>query len=275
MALVTLFSTRGAPGVTTTALGLSLVWPRPSILIEADVSGSSSIGGGYLQGAIPPGQGLINLAVEHRSGTLSAASIRNQAQALTKDSARRAILALNSATQIAALTPTFWERLAYVLRELTANTEDALDVIVDAGRIGAVGWPKQVAQRSDSVLVVTRTHLDALVSVHANTERLRAFMDEAPIGTDGLGLVLIGEGRPYRAKETASTVGLPVVTTVAFDPANADALSRGKVRQRRFGTSVLVRSLRSAADDIARAAAYNSEQLARPDGARAATGGQS
>lgn len=268
MPVITLLSTRGAPGVTTTALGLTLVWPRPAVLIEADVSGSSSIGGGFLQGASPPGHGLINLAVAHRSGTLSAATIREQAQPLTEDTSRRAVLALNNATQITGLTSAFWERLGQVLREVAAS---GVDILVDAGRIGTAGWSAPVAQRSDLVLVATRTHLDAVVSAHANADRLRTLMGDAPIGTDGLGLALIGEGRPYRAKEMADTIGLPVSATVAFDPANADALSRGKVRRRRLVASPLVRSLRSAADEIGELAEKNSAQLAHPD--QATTGG--
>lgn len=263
MAVISLLSTRGAPGVTTTTLGLCLVWPRPAVLIEADVSGSSSIGGGYLQGATPPGHGLINLAVAHRSGTLSAATIREQAQPLTRDGTRRAVLALHNATQISGLTTTFWEQLGQVLRDVSAA---GMDVIVDAGRVGAAGWPAPVIHRSDAVLVAMRTNLDAVVSVHANVSRLRALTEESPVATDGLRLMLIGEGRPYRAKQTSTTIGLPVAATVAFDPTNADALSRGLTRGRRFATSPLVRSLRSAADEIGRLAERASAQLAHPDG---------
>ena len=36
MAVVSLASTRGAPGVTTAALALAMLWPRPAVLVEAD-----------------------------------------------------------------------------------------------------------------------------------------------------------------------------------------------------------------------------------------------
>lgn len=43
MAVITVTSANGAPGVTTTALALALAWPRPCLLVEADVAGGSSI----------------------------------------------------------------------------------------------------------------------------------------------------------------------------------------------------------------------------------------
>lgn len=36
MAIVALVSASGSPGVTATALGLALLWPRPVMLVEAD-----------------------------------------------------------------------------------------------------------------------------------------------------------------------------------------------------------------------------------------------
>ena len=36
MSLIVLTSASGSPGVTTTALGLALGWPRPALLVDAD-----------------------------------------------------------------------------------------------------------------------------------------------------------------------------------------------------------------------------------------------
>ena len=41
MAVIALASASGSPGVTTTALGLALLWPRPVLLVEADPTGGS------------------------------------------------------------------------------------------------------------------------------------------------------------------------------------------------------------------------------------------
>ena len=48
MAVIALASASGSPGVTTTALGLALLWPRPVLLVEADPTGGSGLAGGLL-----------------------------------------------------------------------------------------------------------------------------------------------------------------------------------------------------------------------------------
>ena len=45
--IITLTSARGGTGVTTTAVGLAAVWPRPVLLVEADPCG-------YIRGAGRP-----------------------------------------------------------------------------------------------------------------------------------------------------------------------------------------------------------------------------
>ena len=63
MAVVTLSSASGSPGVTTTALGLALLWPRPVLLIEADPTGGSNLLAGYFRGTRQYDAGLIELAL--------------------------------------------------------------------------------------------------------------------------------------------------------------------------------------------------------------------
>jgi len=47
MAVIVLASASGSPGVSTTALGLTLNWHRPVLLVDADPTGSSSVFAGY------------------------------------------------------------------------------------------------------------------------------------------------------------------------------------------------------------------------------------
>ena len=72
MAIITLCSASGSPGVTTTALGLALSWTRPVILVEADATDPMAASGaisvlnrlgaevfapdlpGYRRPAVPP-----------------------------------------------------------------------------------------------------------------------------------------------------------------------------------------------------------------------------
>lgn len=261
MALMVLTSSRGAPGVTTSALALVLLWPRPAVLAEADVSGSSSVAAGYLRGTIGPQRGLINLAVAHRAGTMTAESIREQAVALTDDESRWFVPALANAEQGGSLTARFWDQLGATL---TALGRAGSDVIIDAGRAGAVNGPEPLLRYADTVLLVARTSLDAVVSARARVSQLRAAVADSVAGSGALGLLLVGEGRPYRAGDVSKAVGLPVVATISHDEANAQVFSHGAPRSRRFDTSPLVRSIRSAADEIQRAAAARQAHLAPP-----------
>jgi hypothetical protein len=261
MAVIALTSSRGAPGVTTTALALALVWPRPVVLVEADVSGSSSVGAGYLRGNLDPNRGLISFAVAHRAGSLTTDTIREQAVPLSDDDTKLLVPGLASADQVGSLTTDLWDRLGGVLAALDrAGT----DVLVDAGRLGMVGGPDPLLGQAQMVLLVMRTSLDGVVSARARIGQLRTLRAESVAGPDGLGLLPVGEGRPYRATEVVKAVGLPVVATVSHDEPNAQVLSHGAPRNRRFDVCPLVRSARSAADEIQRVAASATPHLAPP-----------
>lgn len=70
MAVIVLASASGAPGVTTSALGLALVWPRPVVLVDADPVGGSAVLAGYCQGTVAHNDAMVGLALAHRDGHL-------------------------------------------------------------------------------------------------------------------------------------------------------------------------------------------------------------
>ena len=70
MAVIVLGSAAGSPGVTTSALGLALTWPRPVLLIEADPTGGSAMLAGFFRGTTAHTAGLIDLAWAQREGLL-------------------------------------------------------------------------------------------------------------------------------------------------------------------------------------------------------------
>ena len=73
MSMIVLASASGSPGVTTTALGLVLGWPRPALLVEADPTGGSAIAAGYLRGSVVPPEAMIELAMaQHADAVLDA-----------------------------------------------------------------------------------------------------------------------------------------------------------------------------------------------------------
>ena len=53
MTLTVLTSASGSPGVSTSALGMSLAWSKPVLLVEADPTGGSAILAGWFHGRPP------------------------------------------------------------------------------------------------------------------------------------------------------------------------------------------------------------------------------
>ncbi len=63
MAVIALTSASGSPGVTTTAVALAFLWPRPVVLVEADPTGGSAILAGYFRGTREYDVGIVELAL--------------------------------------------------------------------------------------------------------------------------------------------------------------------------------------------------------------------
>lgn len=240
MAVISLASTRGAPGVTTAALALAMLWPRPAVLVEADVSGGSSIMAGYLKGAVVPDRGLVSLAVAHRRGALDQ-QFYDQTIPLI-DNRVRLVPGLVSSQQAASMDK-LWSPLGIVLAALERT---GTDVIIDTGRLGMTHAPTPLIRASDAVLLVTRTDLPAVSAARARIGSLRDDLVQRGQGDDTLALLLVGEGRPYKAKEIHKALETPVLASLAWDPAAADALSIGAAYGRKFAGAPLLRSARVA-----------------------------
>jgi len=243
MAVIVLTSAKGAPGVTTTALALTLAWPRPVLLLEADVSGSSSILAGYYQGQTPHDKGLIDLALAHRRGTLTDGL--HTASIELPGGQARLIPGLTGPSQAATMQPV-WEPIAVVLSALERT---GTDVIVDAGRLGTTGGPTPLLYAADVTLLTTRTTLPAVAATRAWAQPLREDLTRHGPGADALGLLLVGEGQPYNAREIQTFTGTPVISAIGWDPVHAEVFSRGATA-RKLDTSTLVRSVRAAASTI-------------------------
>jgi hypothetical protein len=256
MAVVALTSARGAPGVSTAALAMTLLWPRTALLAECDPAGGSSVLAGYLRGTVDHSRGLLNLAVAHRHGELeqtlwsqlvpltAAAAIRDRKPGSGPDE-RWLLPGLSDAAQ-APSTAALWGPLSSLLASLERAGSD---VIVDAGRLGAAYAPTSLLRQADLVLLVTGTSLPAVAAARARLAVLRDELAVTATGgadTSALGLLLVGEGRPYTAREITGATGVPTVAALAWDPASAEVLSAGAAPGRRFDTSPLVRSTRAA-----------------------------
>lgn len=237
MAVICLTSASGSPGVTTTAVGLAFSWPRPVVLVEADPTGGSGILAGFLRGTTPYEAGLIELA-------LSPLSISDALRdAVTPLSLTVGFVAgVRSHAQASALRDV-WAPLAQALSGLEANGQD---VIVDAGRLGLLGSPTPLLEAADATLLVTRANLPAISAARSWAESVR----QPPTGWRHQGLLLVGEGQPYRDSEVAKVLGMPVVADLPDDPAAAAVYHRGVEPPKNFATGAYVRALTGAGQSV-------------------------
>ena len=256
MALIVLASASGSPGVTTAALGLALAWPRPTLLVDADPSGSLAIPAGYFRGGqLPTDLTVVDLAMSHRQSTLADDLPRMLIP--VPDSNVQFLCGPRRHNQARSLE-SLWEPLAGAFKAL--DERNGQDVIVDAGRLGLEGSPLPLLAAADLALLVTRSTLPALVAAASWSQTLREMFSRS--GADShLGALLVGQGMPYGVKETAKTLQLPVVTSLAWDQPSAEVLSLGAKAPRRFEQSNLSRSLRAGVQAIQSAVTTSREDL--------------
>jgi hypothetical protein len=255
MAVIVLASAAGSPGVTTSALGLALTWPRPVLLIEADPTGGSAMLAGYFRGNAAHTTGLIDLAWAQREGLLAEALA--ELPMPIPDSSASLLPGVRSHTQAGSLGA-LWEPLAAALKALDGTGRD---VIIDAGRLGLSGSPEPLIYAADLMLLVMRSDLVALAAARSWADTLRSGFDErgAPNSVQAL---LVGEGRPYRGRDVAKVLGLHVAAALAWQEAEAAVFSRGAAAPRRFDGRALPRALRAAGAAIESVIAADSTQLA-------------
>jgi hypothetical protein len=237
MAVIVLCSASGSPGVTTTAVAMALNWPRPVVLVEADPTGGSGILAGFMRGTVEYDVGLIELA-------LSPLNVVDGLREVMRPIASEVsfVAGVRTPAQARALLD-LWPTLAGVLSDLDAS---GTDVMVDAGRLGLEGSPRPLIEEADLTLLVTRGNLPALAAARAWADQARS----TAAGWRQAGLLLVGEGRPYRAQEVTKVLGLPVVTDLPDDTESAAVYHRGAAPPKRFETGSFLRAVQAGIQAI-------------------------
>lgn len=244
MAVVVCASATGAPGVTSTVLGLALAWPRDILLADCDRDPAQAIPAGYLRGIDVSGRGLLGLSRAHREGRSLVQEAWLQAVPLSSGTEpNRRFLPGFTHPGSAVLFQPVWPDVGHAFAELG---DGGADVLVDAGRVGRDGLPPGLLAVADIVLLFVRSSLRSLAALRLHlpgvVEHVAAASDRAEIG-----LAVVGEGRPYSGAEIAQQFGQPVRLTVAFDPIAAGVYSDGEPEPRKFGEGALPRSMRVGA----------------------------
>ena len=242
MAVIVCASAAGAPGVTTTALGLALTWSRDVLLADCDRDPSQSIQAGYLRGMDHGGRGLAALARLHRENRALASDLWRHTVPLTQSGdVRRQFLPGFSQPATVRLFDNVWAELSDALAGLD---ELDTDVIVDAGRVGRDGLPLPLLAQASAVCILTHTSLRALAATRLHLPLVADQLDQLPVAA-ALGLVLVGPNAPYSGGEIAAQFGTPCWAEIELNHKLASVLSDGAPEPKKFHQSSLMSQYRA------------------------------
>ena len=220
MSLIVLTSASGAPGVTTTTLGLACTWNRAAIVVEADPVGGAGVLAGYFRGFQAPTQSVVDLLMAHRAGRLSE---QFPESLIPIESTTASVLPGPRSHAQAFSARELWEPLSLIWKGLHSLETD---VLIDAGRLGMECYAEPLLGSSDLILLVTRSDLPSLAAAKQWSERAVGTRKSHP-ETPEWAVILIGAGKPYSAHEVSAVLGLPVVSKLALDSRGAAVFSHG------------------------------------------------
>jgi hypothetical protein len=250
MAMVAVAAGKGAPGVTTTAVMLAAVWPRPVLLAECDPAGGDLV---YrfpaaAGGALDPRRGLLSLAAAARHG-LRPGQVWEHTQRLP--GGLDVLTGVTTAEQGAGLGP-LWGQLGTTLGRLPQA-----DVIADCGRLDLAGPYCGLLAQAAAIVLVTRHDLGQVVRLRERIPALLAALaSRGPDAAATVSVLLIAAPRrlPVARAEVAGALWpgggrVTVASGLAYDPRAARQL-RGDWGVR-LDSSLLARTARAVAGQLA------------------------
>jgi hypothetical protein len=176
MALITVMSAKGAPGGTTTAMLLASLWPRPTILVDADpMGGDVALRLPREDGrAMDRERGLLSLLPAARRGLLPEMVAQHAQTALGGQQVLAGLDGPEQSTAVAPLWPTLADTFAQVA---------GCDVVVDAGQVHQRSPHLALVERSDAVLWVYRPTAWGVLHTRRRLEGLTGLLADSPTRT--------------------------------------------------------------------------------------------
>jgi MinD-like ATPase involved in chromosome partitioning or flagellar assembly len=225
MALIAIASDKGAPGVTTAALALAAVWPRPVLLAECDPAGGDLVyrfpaaDGSHLD----PRRGVLSLAVVARRG-MQPQQVWEHTQKL--HGGLDVLAGVTNAEQGAGLS-LLWGPIGKILAALPQA-----DVIADCGRLGADGPLYDLLAEATTVLLVTKVHVADVIRLRDRAAAFAAAAASRGRRGFGVGVVVVADHKKLRAAlgEVQHVLGqsnapATVLGGIAHDVKGADLLA--------------------------------------------------
>lgn len=245
--LIALASVKGSPGVTSTALALAAVWPRPVVLLEADLAGGDLA---YRcraahGGAVSANRGLLRLAAAVRGGAPRPDAVFNESQRLA--CGVNLIQGVTSSAQARGLAA-LWQTIGQ------ACTSAEVDVIADLGRLDRASALMPLTQAAHHLLPVASTSLDSVMHLTEGLNDVAGGI--AQRGTVNISPILVGPDA-HAARDCAdlddllTRAGLPITPTqpMPYDPKALQRLEQGE-RAGRLGRTLLLRAARAVAASL-------------------------
>ncbi|PVG82113.1 hypothetical protein DDE18_15660 [Nocardioides gansuensis] len=243
--LISLASVKGSPGVTSTALAMAAVWPRPVVLLEADASG-----GGLAYrctaatgGPLPATKGIFTLAAAIRGGMPSGDVVVDHAQLLA--CGVRVVQGVVSPMQARGMG-SLWSTIA------EACQTSGVDVIADLGRLDRASVTLPIAQASDYVLPVAAATLESVMHLRGQLPELSVALRQHEVGR--LVPLLVGpDGHAARDCRDLDElldqtgVGAEPSRPVPVDARTVQRLEAGERGNGRLGRTLLLRATRLVA----------------------------
>lgn len=255
MSILALASAGSSPGVTTLAVALTLQWPRPCLLTEADVSKPSSVIPGLLQGAMPPDTGLMGIAQASSMEPLTdthifdfAVDLHTQLGTDNPDTPRLLLPALSEPAGARRMR-SFWSDLLRVLRGLEAQPVDS---VIDLGRIEDVHGRDDLVSDSDHLCLITRSDLGSVAAVKAWLPELEAQRASRGAGATISVVVVEDVAQKVESREIAKYLGVPVMGRIPH-VSQAAAFYSGGARVSRRGMRALDSAVAGAGASLVQA----------------------
>jgi hypothetical protein len=228
MTLYAFASTHGAPGVTTTVLGLAAAWRdatgRAVLVLEADPDG------GVLAARfddLRADRTLADVAVEGRR-QFEMETVLSSAQSLW--GGLPVVVAPPSAEQSSSALGASAERLAAGLA-----AADDLDVLVDLGRLTTRSPALPFARRAVTTVLVARPTFESVASMTTRVGELRSRGCQVCVATIG--------DQPYRPHDVGAAVDAPLLASLPDDSRAAATFVGTGGGERRLRRSLLWRTL--------------------------------
>jgi hypothetical protein len=248
VALIAVAADKGSPGVTTSAVALAAVWPRPVLLAECDPAGGDLVFRlpAADRGRLDTRRGLLSLAVAARRG-MAPGQVWEHVQKV--HGGLDVLAGVTSAEQAAGLQA-LWGTVGTVL----AGLPEA-DVIADCGRIGVDGPFYDLLAQASATLLITGASLGEVIRLRERATAVAAGLQRR--GRPGMRIQAVIIANPRHLNAALSEVthalgkGSPATVAggIAHDPKSAESLAGewgGKLDK-----SMLIRTARQIAADLA------------------------